>query len=210
MQRVIVAVIVSVVVLLGLTLGTVSRSTAGVGAALQETPTPPAELCPADAATPAEAAAPAEATPVPGWETLIDVRPDAAPAAVVKPRDVTGEQRLYLSIWTLRPGTCIPYSARGNQKDGAVILIVQQGIIDFTARPYGDDPKPSVRWGRVSSEDGIDYAFGARARLYPGDWVTMSDQVWFTFRSVGGESAVVLKAVWANPPIDAGCSGGCK
>ena len=148
--------------------------------------------------------------PTPGWEADIDVRPDASSAAFIKPRDVTGDQNLYLAIWTLRPGTCIPYGARGNQKDGAVILMVQQGIIDFTAERYGDDPTVRVLWGRVSSADGIPYEFGTQKRLYPGDWVSMDDQVWFTFTSVGGESAVVLKAVWANPPPVAGCGGGCK
>jgi hypothetical protein len=46
--------------------------------------------------------------------------------------------------------------------------------------------------------------------LYPGAWVTMNDQMWFTLRAIGGESAEVLKAVWAKPPIDIGGAGGTR
>jgi hypothetical protein len=196
MQRVIVPLVFSIAVLLGLTQGTPSPSTAAVAAMIQTTPTPtpPGDLCP---------------DPTAVWQDAVDVRPDAAAAAKTRPLDVTGDQDFYLVIWTLRPGTCVPYTAEGNQKDGAVILMVQQGIIDFTAEHYGDDTTAQVLTGRVSSASGTVLTFGETKRLYPGDWVTMDDQVWFTYTSVGGESAVVLKAVWAKIP-DSGCGGGCK
>ncbi len=199
MYRVLVPLVFAVAMLLGIMGGAPGHSVALSSAATPEAtpaPTPPAELC---------------TETDPGvWMPAIDVRPPRAAAALTRPLDVTGDQDLYLVVWTLRPGTCIPYSAEGNQKDGAVILVVQQGIIEYTAQPFGEGSTAEVRWGHADSEDGTVLDFGTTLTLYPGDWVTQNDQVWFTFQSVGGESAVVLKAVWAKLPPDIGCGGGCR
>ena len=157
-------------------------------------PPPPTEVC-AD-------------TETDDWENEIDVQPPGASDAFVRPLD-SADQDLYLVVWTIRPDTCIPYTATGNQKDGAIVLIVQDGVVEYTAEPYFAESAAEVTWGHAAG-DSETLAFGVTQTLYPGDWVTQNDQVWFTLRAIGGESAVVLKAVWAKPPQDAGCNGGCK
>jgi hypothetical protein len=157
-------------------------------------PTPPTEVC--------------DGTETDHWEDEIDVQPFGASDALVRPLD-SADQDLYLVVWTIRPGTCIPYTAAGNQKDGAIVLIVQDGVVEYTAEPYVAGSVAEVQWGHTTGDSDI-LDFGVTQTLYSGDWVTQNDQVWFTLRAIGGESAVVLKAVWAKPPIEAGCSGGCK
>jgi hypothetical protein len=144
-----------------------------------------------------------------------DVRPEGVTDAVVIPAaeqamdEPAPVRQLSLIVITLPPGHCMPYSALGNQKDGAVILLVQQGHLEFRWQP---DPAaggmPTVMRGNsggtlgaVPVDDTQDY--------YPGDWITLDQQVRFSYRNVGGDSAIVLKAVWA-PPIMGGCGGGCK
>jgi hypothetical protein len=46
-------------------------------------------------------------------------------------------------------------------------------------------------------------------KLYPGDWVSQNRKVAVTLTNVSGESAVILKAVFAKPE-GGGCRGGCK
>jgi hypothetical protein len=147
-------------------------------------------------------------TPVP-WDSAIDVRPPSDSAALLKPRDVTGDQDLYLVVWTLPPGTCIPFSAEGNKKDGAVILMVEQGTIEFIAEPYEGDTAVTVSWGTATSS-GEELGFSSSQVLGPGDWVMMDDQVWFSYTNVGDENAIVYKAVWADLGDDEGCGGSCK
>src|SRR5688500_4276400 len=66
------------------------------------------------------------------WKNA-DVRPPGpresqiVPAAAATPGADAHE--LYLVEIRLQPGECMPYEARGNQKDGAVIWMVQQGIV---------------------------------------------------------------------------------
>lgn len=185
-------------------LGGAGRSAAQDGTATPE-PTPPAELCAAGAGAP--------------WESRIDVRPPQADAALTFPLDLTDDpadtedtRLFYLVVWTLQPGTCVPYASEANSKDGAVILLVQQGIVEYTWQPYPGS-SGQVLWGRTAIEgvdDGETLDPGDTLTLYPGDWVVQDDRTWFTFSSVGGESAVVVKAVFAKPPVDIGCAGGCK
>jgi hypothetical protein len=169
--------------------------------ALQASPTP-------EATPPPEVCA---ATETDGWEDRIDVQPPGGLDAVVKPLD-SPDQYLYLVAWTIPSGTCIPFEALGNQKDGAVVFIVQQGVIEFTAEPFDADSAAAVTWGPASGGSNV-LPFGTTQTLNPGDWVTQDDRIWFTLRSVGDESAIVQKAVWAKPPSGRemeGCSGGCK
>jgi hypothetical protein len=160
------------------------------------TPTPPTELC----ADPAEEA----------YFPYILARPDAGPAAKTVPTDAPAGQSFYLVELTIPRGICVPYDADGNKKEGAVIMMVAQGAIELTVEPYGAPPMAEVLWGHSWSEDGSALPEGTPQILYPGDWVTMKDQVWFTYESVGDEDAVIIKTVWAVSPPDIGSHGGKK
>lgn len=199
MQRVTVLLVFAIALLAGSTFNTGSQSTIVAGAALLQatpSPTPPADIC--------------QAAPVP-WQDAVIVNPYAAAAAVVLPRDSKDSgQNLYLTTWTVPPGTCVPYEAPGNMKDGAIILIVQEGTIIFTAEAYGSGTQAKVYWGHDSDVSGHLLGWHTPQTLNSGDWVTIDDQVWFTFSNSGDKNAVVIKAVWALPPIDVGCAGGCK
>ena len=179
---------------------------AGIGSS------PPRSLA-AQASPTAESTAPQEVCnddEIENWEDKIDVRPWEAGPASVTPLD-SPDHDLYLVVWTIEPGTCIPYDADGNQKDGAIVLIVQQGIVEFTWQPYSDELSAGVIWGHDESDtNGL--TPGETQILNRDDWVAQNDQVWFTLRSVGSEPAVILKAVWvANLPGGGiRCGGGCK
>lgn len=195
-----VAPIVFVVAVLLAPIGVAARPASSAVGLAQETPTatptPPPEECAAD--------------PEKTYLRAIDVDPWSGDAAITRPIAVTGGQDFYLVAWTVPPGICIPYDAEGNKKDGAVILMVEQGVIAFRAEEYDPSSGAEVLWGRPWSDDGSALPVDMPQTLYPGDWVTMSGQVWFTFESVGDEDAVVYKAVWAVPPDDVGVHGGSK
>ena len=198
MYRIVIALMFAFAMVVGV-IGSPTRSLALQGTATPE-PTDPTELC-------------AKTEPSNLWEDEIDVRPWEAGLASVVPLDSPYHQ-LYLVVWTIEPGTCIPYQILGHPKDGAIVLIVQEGVVEFTAEPYVDGSAAEVRWGNATSELGT-LPFNVTQTLNPGDWVTQNDQVWFTLRAIGDEndpSAVILKAVWATPPPPGGgrCSGGCK
>ena len=195
MSRIFIAVAVAFAMVVGIIGSNPMRSLA-----LEESPaTPPpapAEVC--------------DETETDHWEDEIDVQPYGASDAFVRPLD-SEFQDLYLVVWTIRPGTCVPYTAEGNQKDGAIVLVVQDGVVEYTAEPYFAGSVAEVTWGHVAGDSNT-LSFGVTQTLYPGDWITQNDQVWFTLRAIGGESAVILKAVWAKPPGTGieGCGGGCK
>lgn len=208
MRRGIAPVVFLGALVLALTGAAARPSSSAIGLALGATPaatpepTPPTELelCAADIEE--------------KYLDRMEARPDAGPAAKTRPRDVTGMQDLYLVELTIPRGICVPYNAVGNKKAGAIVIIVEQGVIELTAQPYGDEPAADVYWGHSWSESGTKLNFGDDVvdvvTLYPGDWVTMSDQVWFTYTSVGDEDAVITKAVWADLGDDIGSSGGTR
>jgi hypothetical protein len=163
-----------------------------------------------DASPVATPAAPTElctGTPTPDWESTIDVQPPGAADGVVRPVG-SADRDLYAVVWTLQPGACIPYSAAGNMKDGAVVLIVQKGSIVYTWQVFGANSSAKVYWGPTEGP-GEPLDPNTPQTLSDGDWITQDQQVWFTFQA-GDEGAVIIKAVWAKPPEDHGCGGGCK
>jgi hypothetical protein len=197
MYRIIVAMVFAFAMLIG-----------GIGSS------PPRSLALQSSATP-EPTGPPEICPNPEdphkWLTEIEVQPPGSKDALVIPLD-SPDQNLYVVVWTIPPGTCIPYTAAGHQKDGAIVLFVQEGVVEFRAEPFDAGSAAEVTWGHTGEAPAV-LPFTTTRTLNPGDWVAQNDQVWFTMRSVGSEPAVVLKAVWAKPielgPGE-GCSGGCK
>jgi hypothetical protein len=192
MYRIILAVTLAFAMVVGVIGSSPARSL------LQEatptiSPTPPPEVC----------------TEPNNWQNEIEVQPSGELDAIVRPLD-SETQDLYLVVWTIPPGTCIPYTAPGNQKDGAIVLIVQDGVVEFTAQRFDADSAVKVTWGHTGGGP-TELPFGTEQTLSRGDWVTQNDQVWFTLRAIGYEPAVILKAVWATlPDTPEGCSGGCR
>jgi hypothetical protein len=144
-----------------------------------------------------------------GWKNA-DVRPPGATEAQVPPA-VDDSRELYLVVITLQPGECMPYDAVGNQKDGAVIWIIQQGVVVYTWKRADDTPAdatPVVEVGDNVSTLGrlLD---DHQRWLYPGDWVSQDQKVEVTYTNMGSDTAIILKAVWAVPG-GGGCGGGCR
>ena len=183
--------------------GTPSRP-APVQAMAQATPSPshpqPAETC-------------ADGT----WENWADVEefPLGRSSWSVDPLHSNKGRPLYFVTITLQPGECIPYESGSNQKDGAVILIVHEGEIEFTAQPfYLDEPEAAVEHG-VLDEDGEGVGevipFGTPQRVGENEWVSQNTRVWFTFRNTSTtDEAEIWKVVWANYTGGDGCGGNCK
>jgi hypothetical protein len=142
------------------------------------------------------------------WE--VDQWPPGSRAGVVRPiassSPVASPERvLYPVVITLPPGKCIPYESLGNRKNGAIVMIVQAGSIEFTAQAHTDAPSAEVRFGGQDDEDfGAVVPFGTSETLNPGQWVSQNGQVWFTYRNPGTVDAVIVKAVWAVPIPGAG------
>ncbi|MCD6056781.1 MAG: hypothetical protein K0Q71_886 [Thermomicrobiales bacterium] len=193
MSRVVVALLFAIAVALA-AVGAIAPRSLALEEGPTPSPTPPPEVC--------------DASETDGWDDRVYVEPYGEADALVRPLD-SEFQDLYLVVWDIRAGTCVPYAAEGNQKDGAIVLIVRDGVVEFTAEPYFEESEAFATWGRTHG-DSQDVEFGTTVTLYPGDWVTMNDQMWFTLRAIGGESAEVLKAVWAKPPIDIGGAGGTR
>lgn len=212
MRRIAIPVMFVIAVFIALLVGTPVRSNALTASASPQ-PTaaplpPPPDLC-----QPGE----------PLIDDVVDARPPGLDEAAVNPAaewatpatpgtaTPTAEtpRELYLVAITLPPGRCIPYTSVGNQKDGAIVMIVQQGKVQYRWGPAIPGSTPIVTIGDSADTLG-NPAAGSTQTLFPGDWVTQDQQVWFTYRNVGGDSAVILKAVWAVPEIDQGCGGGCK
>lgn len=156
------------------------------------------------------------------WSS-VDVQPPGQYDASVRPATTvasTGYRVLYLVVITLPPDQCMPYSALGNQKDGAIVLMVQQGSIEYQWEPLASGLQessfpPVVRGdatGLASAPPGGEAGevlAGTPQTLNTGDWITQNQDVKFSYRNVGSDSAVILKAVWAVDRAG-GCGGGCK
>jgi hypothetical protein len=128
------------------------------------------------------------------------------------------DRELYLLVISLPPGACVPYAAPGNQKTGAVVWIVQQGKVEFAWRLVnGANPggMPIIKRGNSATVGdatpitGITADPGTAQILYPGDWVTQDRQVAVAYRNSGGDTAIILKAVYALPSAG-GCPGDCR
>jgi hypothetical protein len=157
--------------------------------------TPPPETCRRE-----ELVQPEEIDQQPPGSTAGVVRPIASSSPVSSP-----ERVLYAVVITLPPGKCMPFQALGDQKDGAIVMIVQAGSIEFTAQADADAPSAEVRFGGPDDEDyGAVVPFGTPVTVNSGQWVSQNGQVWFTYRNPGTVDAVILKAVWAVPIPGAG------
>ena len=148
------------------------------------------------------------------WKNA-DVRPPGPlssqiiPAVAATPGSDTRE--LYLVVVTLQPGECMPFEAKGNQKDGAVIWIVEQGIVAYTWRMASDPPPnatPIIRFGDTAGTS-VKLAANSPRRLYPGNWVAQDQRIEVSYTNMGGDTAIIWKAVWAVPD-GGGCNGGCR
>ena len=133
----------------------------------------------------------------------------------VDPLESNHGRPLYFVTITLKPGECIPYESGSNQKDGAVILIVHDGEIEFTAEPfYLDEPEAAVEYGVLDEDDegvGEPLAFGTPQVVGENEWVSQNTRVWFTFRNTSStDEAEIWKVVWANYTDPDGCGGNCK
>jgi hypothetical protein len=115
---------------------------------------------------------------------------------------------LYLVEIRLRPGECAPYTILGNQKNGAIVLLVQQGNIEFQWDAYDPASTATVKRGNSMMTLGTILP-GTPQPFYPGDWISIDRQVWFTYRNAGADTAIIAKAVWA-PHGGGGCHGGCR
>ena len=168
-----------------------------------------------ESASPAASSSPGGICP-PGsfehWDTA-DVRPtgpldaDVVPAAELTTGEPAPVRHLYLVEIRLPPGGCMPYVSQGNQKDGAIVMIVQQGFILYQWEPISGTT-PNVKHGD-SSGGAATVTAGAPQPLYPGDWITQDQKVLFSYLNAGSDTAIILKAVWAAPD-GGGCGGGCK
>jgi hypothetical protein len=151
------------------------------------------------------------------WENVSE-EPDGKHEWEVHPLDSPGvepERTLYLVIITLEPGKCIPFGSPANQKNGAVILILHQGEIIYSAQPDADAPGAVVQVGDPDGpgdHPGVTVPFGSQQHLtVPGQWISQNDQVWFTYWNPSTtEPAVIWKVVWATPIPTTGCGGDCK
>lgn len=171
-------------------------------------------------AQPAEGlASPVAECRVPGES--IDVRPFHRAAAVVVPAAPAGAtptaedgRELYVAVITIPPGGCAPFDWPGNYRDGAVVLLVQQGIVQYVWNPVSEDSAPVVMRGDSAVTDSAQVTpvpAGEWQVLLPGDWITQDRQVEIEFHNIGGDSAVIVRAAYAfPPPMGAGCGGDCK
>ena len=196
----------AVSMLLALTI-LVSRINALPTSAASQASVPPAEICTDDEIFDWEHVA-EKPTGKLEWEVL--------PIPQAASPDSTN-RILYLVVITLGPGKCIPYASPANQKNGPVILIVQQGSIEFTAQQFSPASAAVVAFGDPNvHEPGEDpatqFAFGTTQVVEVDQWVSQNDQVWFTYKNPGPSDAVIWKVVWADMALDGGegCGGNCK
>lgn len=144
-----------------------------------------------------------------------DVRPPGSGVAVVMPAaemaspEPDAARQLYLVTITLPVGGCMPFEAGGNQKDGAIVMIVEQGIVQFVWEPAFAETTPVITRGDMAT-GGTPVPRTNPQTLYPGDWITLDQQVTFAYRNTSAEPAIILKAVWADPNDERGLHGGTK
>ena len=103
-----------------------------------------------------------------------DIRPPGREEAQVFPasdnpdsEDGTYGRELYLAVITIPPGECVPFEVVGNHRDGAVIWLVQQGVVSFGWEPI-PNTTPVVEVGdNIRTESAPLPALTPRL-LYPG------------------------------------------
>ena len=147
-----------------------------------------------------------------GWDSVAEF-PKGKSEWQVTPAQASGNKVLYFVVITLEPGKCIPYASPANQKFGAVILIVNQGTIEFTAQPNTIAPTAEAQFGDPDGDGehpGTRVDFGETIEVTKDQWVSQTAQVWFTYKNIGTEDAIIWKVVWADPITMAGCAGDCK
>lgn len=151
-----------------------------------------------------------EFTPAPDSAVVPDR--DSAEDAAVKPYMTSGEV-LYVVVVTLPPHTCIPY----RERDGAVVLFVNEGTIEYTAQ-YENDPSSheivsAVSDGDPSTLPGLVFpASDETITLGANAWVTQDRKASYTIANPDATvPAEVVIASYVDPPWDDdGCNGGCR
>lgn len=146
---------------------------------------------------------------------LVFRAPPGKNSGSVLPYDMS-TQRLFLIVMTLPPGACISW----REREGAVILVVQEGIIDYTAHYEEVEEEYPVLTG---DSDDPDCVFGSPGcptddvdsdetiSLQANDWVTQDRSMWYTFRNGGAEDATVSVASYVIPwDEDDPCNGNCR
>lgn len=218
MYRVVLALILVALVALG-SASTVSHDSV----AQSSSPTPTSSRLPASAALNDFCLMEADTgTPTPGanWKET-DVRPPGPDEAIITPamEKATPDaiwRPLYLVEIRLPPGECMPAASEGNQKNGAIVMIVQQGIIEYRWEPAFLETSPEVLQGDLENKDEDPVPQGLVQTLYPGDWIAQDQDINFAYRNArgetntGGETAIIVKAVWAVPNSESGGRGGSK
>jgi hypothetical protein len=158
--------------------------------------TPPADIC-----SPAETAN----------ASLIEVVPASVNEGLVAPDSPTGTgEQLFLVTMTLPPNTCYTW----HDLPGAVMLLVQEGTIVYTAQDAGV-PGPIITKGDNDGfieDSATPVALDATVTLRANEWITQDRKVWFAFRNGGSHDAVVSLAYYGEDPWDddSGCSGNCR
>jgi hypothetical protein len=164
----------------------------------------------------------------PDWDKT-DVRPpdpqDAAVTPVITVEDANGtptteasQAELYLVVVTIPPGGCTPFDSLSNQRNGAVVWIVQQGKVLYAwqaAEGAAPGSTPIVERGNLVTQHddpiGTPIPESEGVILYPGDWVIQDRLIDISLHNMGGDSAILLKAVYAEPTGGGGgCAGDCR
>ena len=206
MPRVLVPVIVVVVLLVaGLGTAPLTRSAQ---------PATPGEASPVAAAPPPEVCSPEELARgslievVPWSEKEGVVTPHEAPGATPTPGGLEGAV-LYVVKMTLPPDSCYRY----RELNGALVLLVQEGTIVYTAHSAGL-AGVTIKKGDndgIASGDTATVALDTPTTVRANEWLTQDRHAWFTFRNGGSRDAVLSVAVYAVSPWDSdSCTGGCR
>jgi hypothetical protein len=158
--------------------------------------TPPAEIC-----SPVETAN----------ASLIEVVPASIREGVFSPHNPAGMgERMFLVSMTLPPNTCYTW----HDLPGAVMLLVQEGTIDYTAQDAGISGAKIMKGDNDGfiEDSATPVALDAAITLHANEWITQDREVWFAFRNGGSDDAVVSLAYYgANPwDDDAGCLASCR
>jgi hypothetical protein len=86
---------------------------------------------------------------------------------------------------------------------------------DWSSNPAATPPPgpPVVQRGDLAfAEDDTPTPVpeGTPQILYAGDWITQNQRVVISMTNIGGETAIILKGAFVEPPPGGGCHGDCK
>lgn len=130
-------------------------------------------------------------------------------SAIVRPHGFGGNERLYLAVVTLPAGACI----KDRVRDGAVVLYVQQGSVNYFAQLAGA-AGPQIRRGGSTDPDAVStVALDTLTTLNQNDWISQDRIVEMTITNPGPGQAVIVAAAFSVPPrtwTDAACKTRCR